>query len=709
MTAPTARLFRSLGMALPTTRQEPLFLAGLLLRLAAIVFLVPIIQERWFTEFVAHFVAHPSLDPWQTFLDDGGSPLAFPYGIVMLLFHTPTVAFGSLVDVLAGTHIFAQIGFGVSVLLADIGIYLLLQKIVGREHERTILVLYWVSPLVLYINYWHGQTDVVPTFLLLLGIHLFRQHQFAASGAALGLSAAAKLSMLLVLPFIFIALFIKNRRLRPVRSHWLKSLGVALLVAALPFALAPGAQIMILGNPELEGAFGVRLTLTEGRSLLVFPFAYLLLLFWAWLSAPLDSRTLMGFLGLTFLAILVVTQAAIGWFYWAVPFLVYYAASARKEGRLAIFAFSTLAPLQSLLRDEGPRLAWGTADLSGPFNHAGYGAAGETALFALTTAVTVLLVVLGFRVFRRSHLNNVTYALMRRPYAIGIAGDSGSGKDTLCRALCDVFDTRRVAHVLGDDYHRFPRRGLPWNVLTHLDPKANDLERLGQDVLALKSGQDRYIPHYDHDTGLLTAPRRVKSRDLVVVNGLHAFYSDRLRNAFDLKIFLAMDEDLRRALKIERDTRERGKSAEEVVASIEKRQPDNLKYVQPQAAVADLVFALQPVAPGYPGTPTETLTSCLKLQVRSHDTVNFDRLCQHLLALCHCGYSTSSANEHHHVAIDIYGDHLESDDVRRCARFLFGDVAEYHAIEPEWARGLTGIMQLFVLDAIQQKARFERL
>ena len=54
--------------------RDPLFRAGLVLRLALVVLLVPQIQLDWFVPFVEYAIAHPSLDPWSHFLPENWSP-----------------------------------------------------------------------------------------------------------------------------------------------------------------------------------------------------------------------------------------------------------------------------------------------------------------------------------------------------------------------------------------------------------------------------------------------------------------------------------------------------------------------------------------------------------------------------------------------------------------------------------------------------------
>src|SRR5262245_9763148 len=101
-------------------KSAPLFWAGLGVRVTLILLLEPVIQERWFESFVAMSVAKPALDPWMTYLNAGGTPLAFPYGYVMLVAFMPLVAAGQALDRLLGTSLLAQVNFATTVLIADL-------------------------------------------------------------------------------------------------------------------------------------------------------------------------------------------------------------------------------------------------------------------------------------------------------------------------------------------------------------------------------------------------------------------------------------------------------------------------------------------------------------------------------------------------------------------------------------------------------------
>ena len=63
-----------------------------------------------------------------------------------------------------------------------------------------------------------------------------------------------------------------------------------------------------------------------------------------------------------------------------------------------------------------------------------------------------------------------------------------------------------------------------------------------------------------------------------------------MRKNLDLKIYMDVDEKLRRYWKIQRDTYHRGYSKEKVLESIEQRMPDAIKYIYPQKKYADILI-----------------------------------------------------------------------------------------------------------------------
>ena len=103
-----------------------------------------------------------------------------------------------------------------------------------------------------------------------------------------------------------------------------------------------------------------------------------------------------------------------------------------------------------------------------------------------------------------------------RPTMLAIAGDSAAGKTTLARGIVAALGTERSTSLCVDDYHRYDRAertGLPF---TALHPDCNYMQIMEQHLQLLAMGEPVLKPVYDHSTGLLTRPRLVEPREVVI-------------------------------------------------------------------------------------------------------------------------------------------------------------------------------------------------
>merc|ERR1712176_733466 len=97
-------------------------------------------------------------------------------------------------------------------------------------------------------------------------------------------------------------------------------------------------------------------------------------------------------------------------------------------------------------------------------------------------------------------------------------------------------------------------------------------------------------PIHNHITGALDPNEDVEPTPIVIFEGLHPMYDDRVREALDLTVYLDITDEVKFAWKAQRDIAERGATMEEVQAAIDGRKPDFAAYVEPQKAKADIVI-----------------------------------------------------------------------------------------------------------------------
>lgn len=80
---------------------------------------------------------------------------------------------------------------------------------------------------------------------------------------------------------------------------------------------------------------------------------------------------------------------------------------------------------------------------------------------------------------------------------------------------------------------------------------------------------------------------------ILVIEGLHPFYDERVRNLVDFKIYLDISDEIKFAWKIQRDMAERGHSLDSIKKSIEARKPDFDAYIDPQKKHADMIIQVR--------------------------------------------------------------------------------------------------------------------
>ena len=156
-------------------------------------------------------------------------------------------------------------------------------------------------------------------------------------------------------------------------------------------------------------------------------------------------------------------------------------------------------------------------------------------------------------------------------FIIGVAGDSGSGKTTFTRAIREIFGKDLVSTITTDDYHRYDRQERKKLGITPLVPEANRFDLLEEHLEDLKAGKPIKKPVYNHNNGKFDPPVLFKPTKILIVEGLHPFFTEKLRNLIDFKLYVDPDPGVKRAWKIKRDVEQRGYSPDAVIAEMEER------------------------------------------------------------------------------------------------------------------------------------------
>lgn len=646
---------------------------GLILRVAALTFL-PLATSinDWYGPFLSNFLQNPISDPWQSWIANGGDPQAFPYGVGMLVALAPL----GFVSQFGGNIFSSAAAYQGTLLLFDVGL-LVISAALSRNAVSKAVNFYWVSPITLISIYVLGFNDVIPVFFLMASVLLLRKGKFWIAGLVLAFALSIKLSMVLALP-VFAILFIRNRNIRAKARGFALGLisGSAALIAPLVFSSSAWLTT-ISENKEASKIWVPAVQFGPGASILLVPLAFAGVLYVIWRVRRLNFELFEASLGLVFLVVVLSVQSSPGWYLWVLPLLLAVDTSSNRRTGLLVWLFGTcfvFANAPQILGNLG--FAFAPSDLLTDILH---------------TALMGAGILLALKVWRDGITANDFFVQSRKPFAIGIAGDSGVGKDTFASALIGVFGYSATTHLSGDDYHLWDRSRPMWQALTHLNPAANNLSQLERDSISLLSGRSVQVRHYNHSTGIYERKAVLRSNDFLIFSGLHTLKLPSLPSLLDLSIFLEMDENLRRRLKIERDVNVRGHSIEKVEKSLERRAPDVEKFINPQRLKADLIFKLEPsnsvsVSSGDAAEPmTVRFESRLGLDVQELKRV--------IVSLSQVDFEVENASNGDTESVTICGN-PDSASIEAAARILAPRVLEFCDGKPQWQAGAVGLMQL---------------
>lgn len=191
--------------------------------------------------------------------------------------------------------------------------------------------------------------------------------------------------------------------------------------------------------------------------------------------------------------------------------------------------------------------------------------------------------------------------MTHRPIILGIVGDSAAGKTTLTRGIAQVLGEENVTVICTDDYHRYDRKQRAELGISALHPDCNYLDIMQQHLSLLRTGQPILKPIYNHSSGEFDPPEYIKPGKFVIVEGLLGYSTRGMRDSYDVRVYLAPPESLRESWKVNRDTRKRGYTEEQVREQLRARASDSAAFIDPQRQWADVVVSFYPPTGGSSG------------------------------------------------------------------------------------------------------------
>ena len=177
---------------------------------------------------------------------------------------------------------------------------------------------------------------------------------------------------------------------------------------------------------------------------------------------------------------------------------------------------------------------------------------------------------------------------------IGIAGGTGCGKTTVVNQILKEL-SEGVVGVISQDSYYTDTSHLTYEERIKINfdhPRSIDFKLLVSHLKELKKNNPIHQPVYSfvkhNRTGdtILTHPRKV-----MIVEGILILTNPKLRDMFDIKIFVHADSDERLIRRLKRDIAERGRSLKEILSRYQNTlKPMHDQFIEPTKEFADIII-----------------------------------------------------------------------------------------------------------------------
>jgi len=176
---------------------------------------------------------------------------------------------------------------------------------------------------------------------------------------------------------------------------------------------------------------------------------------------------------------------------------------------------------------------------------------------------------------------------------IGVCGGSASGKSSICKDIISKLSNHKVNIISQDNFYKSLDSSIDADKYNFDHPNAIDFDYLLECINKLKEGNSIDIPIYDFvsHTRLLNDIITIPSAEVILVEGILIFNDDRLRDIFDLKIFIETDSDLALIRRIQRDMSDRKRTLNSIIDQyIKFVKPSYEEFVLPYKKYADIII-----------------------------------------------------------------------------------------------------------------------
>lgn len=179
-----------------------------------------------------------------------------------------------------------------------------------------------------------------------------------------------------------------------------------------------------------------------------------------------------------------------------------------------------------------------------------------------------------------------------KPYIVGVAGGSASGKTEIVKTLKKHFEDK--IEIIEHDNYYFAHDNLTMEERASLNydhPQSFETDLLIEHVKKIINNKEIDIPTYDFTIHTRSSDTLKKvPKPIVIVEGILVLENVELRNLMDMKVFVDCDGDVRLKRRITRDVVERDRTIESILTQyMETVKPMHELFVEPSKKFADLI------------------------------------------------------------------------------------------------------------------------
>ena len=208
---------------------------------------------------------------------------------------------------------------------------------------------------------------------------------------------------------------------------------------------------------------------------------------------------------------------------------------------------------------------------------------------------------------------------MNKPYVIGIAGSSGSGKTFFLKSFLNHFRPDQVTLISQDDYY------IPANTKTREEnrlynfdvPTSINRESFYHDIKALFEGKTVYKEEYTfNNPNIKPKMLEILPAPILIVEGLFIFHYTEVNELLDYRIFLDAEESIALERRLRRDLIERGYDQDDVMYKWTNHVvPSYNEYLVPHKKECDLVIINNTDDPQLMDDATKSISENLKCKI----------------------------------------------------------------------------------------------